>query len=793
MHPIDPQLRRLRTPLLIVLLWPSLFSVGCGPDLSETSTQECETLIEGEHYETAAIRCQQTFAQFQEPRAALAMARALNGLGRPEEALGWIDRLAGSPQEAKALGLAARIHLQAGEPRLAEGDFRRQLEIYGTTGDEASKANAYYGLFYLAWQASDFQPALEHAQRSFAAAQAAGDRTAAARALRAIFSLHYDLGDLQRAAQALEEAEPWIDADDALGRARFLSLQGALHLDRQRAALARGVLRQALDLAKDATIAGDTIVGDSFYRSNYINLVRASLALDDLDAARNYQAAAERYQDPAGPSSALLYFRARLGLESGDPSAAKRALQEALAAEPTEDWAWDLELLLGTTEERMGNATAAAEAYGRSIEILEGMRARLDLDELKVWLLERKRQPYEALFRLQAEHGQLRPALATVEKAKARAFLDAFLSEPQNQVETAETTVASLDIPRLAEARQAMVAGLLPSLHASPLLAGRRVDDLLNTLAGRQALIYFRVDGDYWLLRAVDGRLEAGQIETAGEDIDRLVSRFLARPGDRQLGSQLATVLLPAEALAREGRQAQEPWILVPDGSLAQLPFAALSFGEDYLVKRHAIQIVPSLSALRAIEERRRGVEGPVVVLGDPRGDLPAAAAEAQDVARRLGSQFLVGASARRQAMPSAAEGSLLHLATHTGVGPQGPWLELAEGRLDAALVLEQKLGARLVVLASCASGAPRGQGLWGSLGATFLAAGSDTVLVALWSIDDATTRRFMDRFYAEDGAEDPVLALARTQRAWIQAGEEVASWAPFTIIGSATKAAENH
>jgi CHAT domain-containing protein len=74
---------------------------------------------------------------------------------------------------------------------------------------------------------------------------------------------------------------------------------------------------------------------------------------------------------------------------------------------------------------------------------------------------------------------------------------------------------------------------------------------------------------------------------------------------------------------------------------------------------------------------------------------------------------------------------------------------------------------------------------MWGSLAAAFLAAGSEQVLAALWSIEDETGRRFVLRFYDEGGVDDPAAALARTQRAWIAAGEPPSSWAPFVLFGS--------
>ncbi len=81
----------------------------------------------------------------------------------------------------------------------------------------------------------------------------------------------------------------------------------------------------------------------------------------------------------------------------------------------------------------------------------------------------------------------------------------------------------------------------------------------------------------------------------------------------------------------------------------------------------------------------------------------------------------------------AAASGArVLHLATHTSAGPGGPSITLADGELNAREVIGRNLAPELVVLASCATARRRGLGMWGSLGAAFLAAGSEGVLAAL-------------------------------------------------------------
>jgi CHAT domain-containing protein len=73
------------------------------------------------------------------------------------------------------------------------------------------------------------------------------------------------------------------------------------------------------------------------------------------------------------------------------------------------------------------------------------------------------------------------------------------------------------------------------------------------------------------------------------------------------------------------------------------------------------------------------------------------------------------------------------------------------DGRLTAAEVLEYwKLDAELVTLSACESGLGRQGGGDGLLGfaQAFLLAGSRSVCLSLWQVDDTATALLMDRFY---------------------------------------------
>jgi CHAT domain-containing protein len=119
---------------------------------------------------------------------------------------------------------------------------------------------------------------------------------------------------------------------------------------------------------------------------------------------------------------------------------------------------------------------------------------------------------------------------------------------------------------------------------------------------------------------------------------------------------------------------------------------------------------------------------------------------EANHVSAFQSQLILVQDQAARQAMPRAG-------------------LPTLDGKLTAREVLEfWKLDAELVTLSACETALGRAGGGDGQLGfaQAFLTAGSRSVCLSLWKVDDAATALLMDRFYQNltgkrEGLKDPL------------------------------------
>ncbi|MCP4654660.1 MAG: CHAT domain-containing protein [bacterium] len=728
-------------------------------------------MLAAEDYEVAASRCEEIFEESRDPRAGVAAARACRALGRGDEVLSWLERLRESSEAAVMLGMAAKVHQERGDVARAREMLDHEIALERLAGDHRQAARALYRLFYFSWETSDYRQALLAAHQSFEEAAAAEDREMQRYAAEGLYSVLYAVGDLEGARRALEAAERLLTPEDPRDRARLLANQGAIRLDEGHPALARDALERAL---AEAAGSGDR----RFLRAVHLNLVKASLTLGEIEPAERHLREAWRNADPDDPGApSLRYYQARVEHARQRYDEAAATLEAALGHDPVPDWAWDLEHQRGLAEEARGELAAAEDAYQRAAAIVEQMRCSLGFDELKPWLLDRKREPFEALVRLRAQAGRAVETLDTVERAKARTLVEAL----GHATSTAPAPDANRWQAEAAVDRLEALEALLPPLRESPVVALRPLETVLAAVGDRHVLVYFAGGERMWLLAVHGRRIDVRPLSESPAAIRKLVQRFLARPEEAEPASLLGELLLPEGSLPPPG----STLYLVPDGELGRLPFAAIRRRGRYLVEDYALTYVPSLNALVAGESRPSEGWEEAVVLGDPRGDLPGAAREAREVAVRLRVSASTSGGADLEHLRRAARARVLHLATHTGLGPGGPWLLLADGEVSAGTLVAEGLAPRLVVLAGCASAARRGRGMWGSLGAAFFAAGSRMVLASLWSIEDQPTRAFVRRFYREGGEADAAGALARTQRAFIADRRSPTTWASFILMGS--------
>jgi len=235
--------------------------------------------------------------------------------------------------------------------------------------------------------------------------------------------------------------------------------------------------------------------------------------------------------------------------------------------------------------------------------------------------------------------------------------------------------------------------------------------------------------------------------------------------------------LFPVERLPAPG----QPLVVVLDRDLADVPLAGLRTGGRYLIEHAPIVELLAPELIFAAKPDRPW--GAPVVVGDPVGNLPAAASEATAVARALGVAPAIGARATRAQVTAAATARVLHVATHSAVEDGLAAFVMNDGSMSSYEIVAQHIAPRLAVIATCRSQVDDDPEH--SLVAAFLAAGSAGVIGAKRAIDDAEGAALVKAFYVAGGADDPITALAQAQRAAIHNGLPPHAWAAFSFFGT--------
>jgi CHAT domain-containing protein len=151
----------------------------------------------------------------------------------------------------------------------------------------------------------------------------------------------------------------------------------------------------------------------------------------------------------------------------------------------------------------------------------------------------------------------------------------------------------------------------------------------------------------------------------------------------------------------------------------------------------------------------------------------------------------LSGDAATEQAFRRhAPEADIIHLASHAVFRQDNPLfsaIRLADGWLSLYDLYSLRLRASLITLSACETGVNHvlaGDELVG-LARGFFQAGAASVVVSLWAVNDASTARLMERFYAHlEKGLGPASAMRRAQIDLRHEASHPYYWAPFVVIG---------
>jgi CHAT domain-containing protein len=329
------------------------------------------------------------------------------------------------------------------------------------------------------------------------------------------------------------------------------------------------------------------------------------------------------------------------------------------------------------------------------------------------------------------------------------------------------------------------------------------------------------------LAAAVSAYRAVSLIKVSSQSAAQAIAKLKAQ--SQQLYQKIFQPLEPHLASARK-------LIIVPDGALVYLPFETLAGdpkrpapNAPYLIERFAISYAPSasaLAALRSLKKINAAEAKGIIAFGDPvyvkdeaamaNGDatergfdfrqLPYTRAEVNGIAELFPPnerRVFLGADAHEANLKAEPlnQYRYAHFAAHALIDEERPArsgivLSTAtdskeDGALQMSEVMRLKLNADLVTLSACRTGLGqllRGEGMIG-LTRAFLYAGSESVVVSLWNVNDIATASLMKTFYKnlkQGLAKDEALRQAKLEliRGRQQAWRHPYYWAAFTLVG---------
>ncbi len=335
-----------------------------------------------------------------------------------------------------------------------------------------------------------------------------------------------------------------------------------------------------------------------------------------------------------------------------------------------------------------------------------------------------------------------------------------------------------------------------------------KVGQLLKTLKKKQMtfISFFYGEKNIYRFHSENGEVRIKEIPISKEfnqaynTIIEQVSSYQNSPQLRSSSSKLYRLLIGDLSIPDESQL-----VIIPDGPLYYLPWEALATtnaqkdSPTYLVEKHPISYAQSATLLADyISSPSKPCNYFLSIL--PEYDTPLAFGSNDILSENETYKIhkLTGQEVTRpRIIKQAAYADIIHFSGHSSINEDNEMMsELDLGRyeenpLRSHEIFDMNLDAALVVLSSCHSGSgkyARGEGIM-NFSQAFQQAGSESVIMSMWNVDDKSTSDLFSKFYdALAKGQSKSSALREAKLEFIKSGDPLIShpyfWASFTLFG---------
>jgi CHAT domain-containing protein len=260
-------------------------------------------------------------------------------------------------------------------------------------------------------------------------------------------------------------------------------------------------------------------------------------------------------------------------------------------------------------------------------------------------------------------------------------------------------------------------------------------------------------------------------------------------------------IAVPVEAMLA-GRQI-DTLVIVPDGILRTIPFAALHDGRQFLVERYALATVPGLRLVDPQSLTPEAARTLAAGLSQSRYGFPALPSVVEELAtiRRLqrSTNLLDRNFLRQRFAREVRDGdfTVVHIASHAEIGsdPSRTFILSYDGEINLdeleSVIKQARFRERsleLLSLSACQTAAGDDRAALGLAGLA-LKAGARSALATLWFVSDQASGLLTVEFYRQlrSGRVSKAHALQAAQQTMLSDPllAHPAYWAGFLLIGN--------
>lgn len=304
-------------------------------------------------------------------------------------------------------------------------------------------------------------------------------------------------------------------------------------------------------------------------------------------------------------------------------------------------------------------------------------------------------------------------------------------------------------------------------------------------------------------LRHYETDVSANQVESVLDNWLQSLNPVFNNKQRLQISQQVYNWLIqPAEA--DFAASDVETLVFVLDGSLRNLPMAALYDGTQYLIEKYSIALTPGLQLLEPRSLIREKLQVLSAGLTQPRQgfkSLPGVELELNQIAAEVESEIILDADFTEANLKSKIDRHsfpILHLATHGQFSSNAKqtFLLTWDGKIDVQELNELLQSnprnivnpIELLVLSACQTALGDKRAALGLAGVA-VRSGARSTLATLWSVQDESTAILITEFYRAL-AKDEVSkaeALRISQIALLKNSrfQHPYYWSPFVLVGN--------